>query len=111
MRYGEPVQVARPVRDGSDQEITPVGTINNTVFGRIRSASLDHEERGRRSTVERNWFCPTGSNVQQGDRITRTNGDTYSVISDAHGDANHPITGHQFGYVKYRLRRVIAPRG
>lgn len=111
VRYGETVQRTRVARSGeADSKSSPV-PIKRTAFGRAQSVVINDDQRGRRTVIERNWFCPRGADVRQGDRIERTNGEVYSVISPPLGDVNHPLSGHNLGVKKHRVRTVSTPHG
>lgn len=111
LRRGETVQVTRVTRTGSSESKTELPAIAKCAFGKHQGVSTDDELRGRRSVVERNFWCPRGADVQEGDRLTRTNGEVYTVVSEPFGDVDHPMTGHNLGVKRHRVRRVSAPRG
>ncbi|MFN3005138.1 hypothetical protein [Mycolicibacterium wolinskyi] len=117
IRRGETVTVARVTRDGSGDATTPKADVRKSAFGKPETVAIEDDQRGRRTVVERNWFChrtgPGGQpvDVEAGDRITRANGETYSVLAGPFGDNDHPLTGSDLGVKRYRVRRVGAPRG
>lgn len=111
IRRGETVTVTRVTRDGSSDSPAPAGSVTKTAFGKEEALTPLDDHGGRRTIVERNWFCHRGSDVQAGDRISRANGETYSVIAGPFGDVDHPLSGSDLGVMKFRLRRVAAPRG
>ncbi|WP_100466668.1 hypothetical protein [Mycobacteroides abscessus] len=111
IRYGETVQRTRVTRTGETDTSAPPVPIEKVAFARVQNVIRDDEHRGRRSTIERNMWCPRGADIAFGDRITRTNGEAYSVISGAQGDVDHPLTGHNLGVKRYRVRSVQAPGG
>lgn len=110
IRHGETVQRTRVTRDGSADASGTPALIEHVAFTRP-SVSINDDQRGRRAIVERNMCCPRGADVVAGDRIARTNGEVYSVISESHADVDHPLTGHNLGIKKYRVRTAQAPRG
>lgn len=111
IRRGETVAVTRVTRDGSADSPEAMPDVEKTAFGKPSSITLDDAQRGRRTVIERNWFCARAADVATGDRITRANGEQYSVIAGPFGDNDHPLTGHDFGIKRYRVRGVSAPRG
>lgn len=114
LRRGETVQVTRATRTGTDDTgPTSLPAIARSAFGKPQSIILDDDMRGRRTVIERNFWCPRDepAGLQEGDRITRTNGEIYTVISEAFADVDHPMTGHNLGVKRHLVRRVSAPRG
>lgn len=49
-------------------------------------------------------FTRRGSDLQDGDEVPLPQG-TFGVIGGAQFDINHPMTGMDFGWVKYTIRR------
>lgn len=111
IRRGETVTVTRVTRDGTADDQAPLPDVAQTAFGKPGTVTVEDDQRGRRFAVERNWFCPRDADVQAGDRITRSNGDTYTVFAGPFGDTDHPLTGTNFGVKRFRVRRIGAPRG
>ena len=76
---GETVSVTRIKRANGSDTPTPMPDIDDTAFGQ---AHVVEEEAmgGRRTVIVRKWFCYRGADVQGGDRITRENGEVYSII-------------------------------
>lgn len=112
-RYGETVTVNRVIRDASGDTTVALPPVANTAFGKEvqQMISDDDSMRGRRVVVETTWFCPRSADVRKGDRITRPNGDIYTVMSDAFGNVNHPMSGVDLGVKRYLVRIVQVPRG
>lgn len=107
---GETVTVTRVVRDGDTESSAAGGTIEQTVFG-SSTVVEDTDMRGRRTVIERRWFCPRGSDVAAGDKIARSNGEVYQLIEGPLADENHALTGEDLGVCYFRTRRVSVPRG
>ncbi|BDY33161.1 hypothetical protein hbim_07136 [Mycolicibacterium mageritense] len=107
---GETVSVKRVTRTGSSESSVDMPDIEDTAFGSA-SVSQDDDMRGRRTIIERSWFCDRGTDIEAGDRITRGNGEVYSVIEGPFADTDHPLTGDDLGVKWYRVRRVNSPRG
>ncbi|MCV7277090.1 hypothetical protein [Mycolicibacter arupensis] len=108
--FGETVTITGVSRDGSGDTSRRRGTVDDTEFGEATEVYLD-DHRGRRAVIERSWFCPRTENVGvvAGDRITRANGEVYSVWAGPFGDNPHPISGRELGQKVYRIRSVQAP--
>lgn len=111
IRRGETVQRTRVARSGETDTASAPVPIKAVAFARAQSVVSNDDQRGRRIIIERNMFCPRLADVRQGDRIERTNGEIYSVITPALGDVDHPLSGHNLGVKKLRVRTVAAPHG
>ncbi len=111
--FGETVTVQRIIRNGGTDTVIPMPPVHNSMFGNVLQQLVDQEDsmRGRRAAVERTWACARGEDIRITDRITRTNGDTYTVTSNAVADTVHPMSGTDLGIKKYYVRLVQAPRG
>lgn len=107
---GETVSVKRVTRTGSGESSVAMPDVEDSAFGSA-STSQDDEMRGRRTVIDRPWFCGRDADVEAGDRITRGNGEVYTVIEGPFGDTDHPLTGDDLGVKWYRTRRVNSPRG
>lgn len=107
---GETVKASRITRTDDGDTPADLPDVAQSAFGTETVAELD-DMRGRRTIVERSWFCPRDADVAAGDRITRANGEVYSVLSEEFGSMPHPLTGSVFGVKSYRVRRVHTPHG
>ena len=107
---GETVSVKRVTRTGSSQSSVDMPDVEDTAFGSA-STSQDDDMRGRRTIIDRSWFCPRDADVAAGDQITRENDEVYNVVEGPFGDTDHPLTGDDLGVKWYRVRRVNSPRG
>lgn len=107
---GETVSVTRIKRANGSDTPTPMPDIDDTAFGQ---AHVVEEEAmgGRRTVIVRKWFCYRGADVQGGDRITRENGEVYSIIDGPFADNDHPLTGDDMDVMWFQLKRVNTPRG
>lgn len=107
---GETVGVKRVTRAGGTDTSVDLDDVDDTAFGQAHVVEVEGMG-GRRTAIERKWFCYRGSDVQGGDRITRGNGEVYSVVDGPFADNDHPLTGDDMGVMWFQLRRVNTPRG
>ncbi len=107
---GETVGVTRIRRANGSDTPTEMPDVDDTAFGQAHVVEVEGMN-GRRTAIERKFFCYRGSNIQGGDRITRGNGEVYSVIDGPFADNDHPLTGDDMDVMWFQLRRVNTPGG
>lgn len=99
---GETLTVSRGGTDNmGNRTTTSTHTIKGALSGGTWSRNRDERAESSKGTCE--LYCIKGVDLQQRDRITRATGQTYNVVSDVIWDGLHPMTGHDFGVVVYRL--------
>ena len=85
-----------------------VTTETHTVGGCLSwgTWSRNLNERAESSKGSAELYAAKGVNVRKRDRVSRANGQTFAVVSDAMWDGVHPLIGHDFGVVVYQLEAV-----
>lgn len=61
-------------------------------------------ERSKRYTQTGDLYVKRGADLRDGDEITLPDG-VFGVVGNAQFDQNHPMTGANFGWVKYAIRK------
>jgi hypothetical protein len=94
--------------------VTPTRAVDEANNTRTPIAPIDvvpalHEpqitgERGKRFVQTGELFVRRGSDLKDGDEVPLPQG-SFGVIGGAQFDVDHPMTGHNFGWVKYTIRR------
>ena len=107
---GETVEVLRIRRANGSDTPTSMPNVHDTAFGQAHVVEIEGMG-GRRTAIERKFFCYRGSDIQGGDRITRGSGEVYSVIDGPFADNDHPLTGDDMDVMWFQLRRVNTPGG
>lgn len=60
------------------------------------------DDKGSRYTQDGTAFIPRGYELRHGDRLPYR-GRFFTVVGSPRGDHDHPITGHDFGWVAYTV--------
>lgn len=68
--------------------------------------SRNRNQRAESSKGSAELYAVKGVDLRKSDRVTRADGQTFSVVSPALWDGCHPLTGHDFGVVVYQLEAV-----
>lgn len=81
----------------------PLNSIPHCVIDMNRPVA-DDERSSRRSTQAGSLFAPRGCGLKDGDRFTYQNV-TFGIVGNALWDMDHPLSGDDFGYVEYVIRK------
>ncbi|CAN5675983.1 hypothetical protein BH10ACT9_BH10ACT9_28440 [soil metagenome] len=102
---GETLTVTRGVTDKVGNRVT---TSTHAIGGAVAwgTWSRNPNERGESSKGSAELYAVKGVDLRKRDRVSRQDGQTFAVISDAMWEGLHPITGQDFGMVVYQLEAV-----
>lgn len=98
-------QVEREGEGFGDGEYAPVGDPIE-VWRRLQQPVLVTSDTGKKVyTQDGSVYVERGTDLRDGDRITLPEG-TFKVVGPKQLDMNHPMNGHDFGWVRLLIRRV-----
>lgn len=100
------------------QTVTPMRTVDEANNVRVPIAPIDCvpvlsepsptngqvTERSKRYVQTGDLYVRRGSDLRDGDEITLSQG-VFGVVGDVQFDMDHPMTGMDFGWVKYAIRK------
>lgn len=97
-------------RGETDKYANPNKTDHGTVQGVFSWGTVNPSEspggRGENVSTEAGLFVRRGTDLQAKDRVTRANGDRFTVVGGGQWDQNHPMTNRNFKWVAYKLKSM-----